>query len=427
MNPSPPPTSVYAANSAALALHCSIMESGSAVVSASFEALPEEALRAIFLALPVDARAQAACVCRFLRAFLADPTLWQVLDLTPAGGVARARLSEALVHGAVARAAGRLRVLSFSRVPLEDVEMLLTRVVLSDGAELQEMTSDVYTSPPLLRTALAAAPRLQTLSASVMGGCTDLLPVLRNDPPYGPLRVGVLHAAARDDVAADVALAFAAAVAAHESLKVLILMFVHVARGLNAVIAAAAERRVAQLSLDRCMMDAESIPALARLLHGGSLTKLTVICDDFPDVPEASLLELCAAIRACRTLTHLKLNLRPVGHENDRAITELVCAAATLPALSELDLCKCSMMHDAAAAGQALGALLAANLPSLRMLRVNDCQLGDHGLGLLLDGIEANTHLRDLDCRDNDVSVGFQRDMLFPLHAMLVARRELDA
>jgi hypothetical protein len=58
--------------------------------------VPEEALRVLFLLLPVDARARAACVCRAWRAFLADVSLWHVLDLTPAGGVAAERVTENL-------------------------------------------------------------------------------------------------------------------------------------------------------------------------------------------------------------------------------------------------------------------------------------------------------------------------------------------
>ena len=58
----------------------------------------------MMLALPVDARAQAACVCRSWRAFLADVSLWQVLDLSPAGGVAARLVTETLAFGAVARA-----------------------------------------------------------------------------------------------------------------------------------------------------------------------------------------------------------------------------------------------------------------------------------------------------------------------------------
>jgi hypothetical protein len=76
------------------------MASGSAVAVVRFDALPEPVLRVIMLALPVDARARAACVCRSWRAFLADSSLWQVLDLTRAGGVAAARVTENLVRGA---------------------------------------------------------------------------------------------------------------------------------------------------------------------------------------------------------------------------------------------------------------------------------------------------------------------------------------
>jgi hypothetical protein len=273
---------------------------------------------------------------------------------------------------------------------------------------------------------LDAAPRLQTLSASVMGGCMELLPVLRNESPYGPVRVTMLTASfspeeERELPAAD-KLAFAAAVASHESLAGLLLGFVGFARGLNALVDAAAERRVSWLHIEGCELDIESLSALARLLKRGSLTKLEVHCAGFPHAEEPNVLELCAALRSCRTLTYLRLNLRPNHVENNLAITELVCAAATLPALCELDLCDCSV-HDTAAAGHALGELLRANLPSLRMLRVNDCQLGDNGLGPLLDGLADNTHLLHLDCRDNDVSVGFQRDMVFPAEAMLAARR----
>ncbi len=78
-----------------------------------FNALPALVWRVIMLALPVDARARAACVCRSWRAFLADVSLWQVLDLTPAGGVAAERVAENLVRGAVARAAGQRACLRY--------------------------------------------------------------------------------------------------------------------------------------------------------------------------------------------------------------------------------------------------------------------------------------------------------------------------
>jgi hypothetical protein len=84
-------------------------------------------------------------------------------------------------------------------------------------------------------------------------------------------------------------------------------------------------------------------------------------------------------------------------------------------------------MLDTAAFGHALGALLAANLPSLHTLRATACNLGDEGVAALLDGLAANTHLRELDCRFNDLSDAFERDRLTPALAALAARANLDA
>ncbi len=96
--------------------------------------LPELVLRVIMLALPLDARARAACVCRGWRALLSDVSLWQVLDLTRAGGVARHRLTENLVRGAVRRAAGKLRIFSFSGLGEQHMNAFFGALIVSDGA-----------------------------------------------------------------------------------------------------------------------------------------------------------------------------------------------------------------------------------------------------------------------------------------------------
>ena len=140
--------------------------------SALHNALPEEALRVIMLALPADARARAACVCRGWRAFLADPSLWQVLDLTPAGGVVAERVTENLVRGAVARAAGQLRSFSFEHKP--DVMMVnesLTDMIVSNGAELQTVTLfRRWLAPEWIAAICAAAPRLHSRSMKLPAG-----------------------------------------------------------------------------------------------------------------------------------------------------------------------------------------------------------------------------------------------------------------
>ena len=172
-------------------------------------------------------------------------------------------------------------------------------------------------------------------------------------------------------------------------------------------------------------MAAETVPALARLLQRGSLTKLEIRFAGFPPAQETSMPVLCAGLRSCRTLTELTLRLDPVEGATGRTVTELLDAVATLPALTVLDLSGSEVL-DTAAFGHALGALLRADLPNLRTLVVDDCQLGDGGMALLLDGLAANTHLCELYCCDNDVSVELT-DQMMPALAALRARAELDA
>jgi hypothetical protein len=307
-----------------------------------------------------------------------------------------------------------------------DVRGLLLDLIPSDGAELQQLTMDVRMDVDSLRALLAAAPRLQALNTGVQGTCTELLPLLRNDPPYGALRVCELALRFGEAFAATDALALAAAAAAHESLKVLSLSNAHFARGLNALVDAAAERRVVCLLIQECTTDADSISALARFLQRGSLKYLLLTSTNFPDAQEESVPVLCAALRSCRTLTHLMLRLNSLHGTTTRTVTELLDAVATLPALFLLDFGS-SQVQNTAAFGRALGALLRANLPNLRSLHVEGCHLGDEGMAALLDGLAANTHLRTLECGENDLSEAFERDQLEPALAALAARAALDA
>jgi len=396
---------------------CSSMAPRLRSASELHNALPEEALRVIMLALPVDARARAACVCRGWRAFLADPSLWQVLDLTPAGGVAWQRVTENLVRGALRRAAGKLRSLSFIHVSTE-LSALLLDLIESNGAELQQVSANVFVHMQRIQAVCAAAPRLQALNIRVSGTCQQLLSWLRNFPPV--LRIQELRVHCEGMTAAD-SHALAAAMAAHEPLKGLTLTALQSAPGLNALMNVAVDRRFSRLTLTDCVLDAETVPLLARLLQRGSLIKLEVACAGFLHAQEASTL-LCAALRTCRTLTQLELQLRP-PNATGRIVTELLDAAASLPALSVLDLSGSRLKDDAADAGRALGALLAANMPSLRALRVKSCRIGDEGMAALLDGLAANTHLRRLGFRHNNLSDAFKRDRLEPALAALTARR----
>jgi hypothetical protein len=349
-----------------------------------------------------------------------------VLDLTPAGGVAAGRVTENLVHGAVARAAGQLREISINRVFPLDVPGLLIDVAASDGAALQLVSTNGWMTVADFAALLAAAPGLRVLNAKrVISSYTALLPVLRNDPPYGPLRFTKLHfTSGQDESAADV-LAVAAAVAVRESLEALNLVGLTFSRSMNALVDAAAERRVSRFNMLDCVSDAETVPALARLLQRGSLTKLKIHCAFFPPAQDVVPV-LCAALRSCRMLTVLQLLLVPPGGARRLDVTELLDAIASLSALSLLNLTG-SHVQDTMAFGRVLGALLGANPPSLRLLHVNYCGLGDEGVAALLDGLSANTHLQMLYCENNNMSEAFRHDRMFPALGALRARAELDA
>ena len=76
-------------------------------------ALPRPLALAIFALLPVDTRLRCSEVCRAWRALLADTSLWaSCINLSVSSGVAR--LSEALLRAAVAKAGGQLRALDIT-------------------------------------------------------------------------------------------------------------------------------------------------------------------------------------------------------------------------------------------------------------------------------------------------------------------------
>ena len=76
--------------------------------------------------------------------------------------------------------------------------------------------------------------------------------------------------------------------------------------------------------------------------------------------------------------------------------------------------------------GGLLGAIVAADAP-LQALRIVGCELGDVGMGPLVAALPRNTHLRALECRFNDMSAAFTRDMLLPAVRENTGLRELTA
>jgi hypothetical protein len=140
---------------------------------------------------------------------------------------------------------------------------------------------------------LHAAPQLRTLEADVAcDNAADAQRVLRNEPPFGPLRVRQLSVNAAS--AADTVLALAADLAAHASLAS---VWLHEApldapAALDAVVDAALARSLSSVRLSSCGLSPASAPALTRLLASDTLTELYInnSAEQLLDEPAATLL-----------------------------------------------------------------------------------------------------------------------------------------
>jgi hypothetical protein len=386
--------------------------------------LPLSVVLHIFSLLPVDCRLRCAEVCRGWRSVLTERSLWTRLDLSATSGVvvrAPPNFNEldALLRCAAVRSGGALQSLHINGGCVTHEALL--EVVAANAGALGELHArdDVHWigfSTAEGEALLAAAPLLRVFGTGMY--CTDedaqvARRALRNEAPFGLLRVHSLYAEVGGDEAGVVA--FAADVAAHASLRGLMLVGapLSTAAALDAVVDAALARRMQTVALNDCSLTAASAPALARLLRSDALTTLECVGNtNLLDAPAAA--ELAAALRANATLTALKLC--DAGVFGDAA-----AAAALLGALSghaHLRLLWLERTRVAAAgqaaAGAALGALVAADAPALTELNVSGCALGEDGLRALVAALPRNTHLRTLHCYGNGMSDAFARGVLLP-------------
>jgi hypothetical protein len=259
-----------------------------------------------------------------------------------------------------------------------------------------------------------AAPLLRTFTTDLwVGDHESGRSVLRNEAPFEPLRLRLLDAFLEDEDEAAV-VAFSADVAAHASLTQLSLFKapLNTAAALDAVVDATLARRLQRFHLFGCRLSPASAPALAHLLSSDALTTLGCRDADMLDAPAARV--LATALRANSTLTSLTLD--NIGAWRDPAAgAELLGALHGHASLRVLCL-RDNVVETAgqAAAGAALGALIAANAPALTELNVSECELGDDGMRPLFEALPRNTHLRVLYCLYNAISEAFARDVLLP-------------
>jgi hypothetical protein len=399
-----------------------------------FATLPHALALDIVSRLTVEQRLRIE-VCRGWRATLTDRAAWLQLDLRRADN---SECSEALLRASTSRAGGELRSLCLAcsgrsmqaavcAVAAGNATTLVELRISTPGAARQCGVQD-------LEALLRAAPQLRTLEADVScANAAEAHRILRNEPPFGPLRVRELCVNAVE-ATADAVPALAADLAAHSWLTSFELYNAHLdaPSALDAVADAALARRVSLVLLGACHLSPASAPALARLVRGDTLTELSI---DGRYGPAVQLLDAPAAVllgNALRANTSLTaLTLAQVGLWHDAAAAaELMDALTAHPRLRLLDLARNRPANGGfqrAEVGAMLAALLLANAPALQTLDISRSGLGDEGMGPVVEALRHNTHLTKLDCHENDVSDAAARDTLLPALRANTSLRELIA
>jgi hypothetical protein len=409
---------------------CELLRAAMAAVAAAderaadaFACLPLAVVLHVFTLLPVDARARAAAVCKTWCNALAERSLWTILDLSLAGGVARERVTDALLRGAAAKARSGLTALDVSGCEPLTHATLLDVVTANAGAltELRAYRGKAHTPAKRIKSLLAAAPLLRVCHADAEAAAEVACRMLRNEPPFGPLRVRELCVSAPWlGGEADVH-ALAADMTASASPLSQLLMTAAPLSGqgvLDAVVDVALARRLHFLALGFSPLSAACVPTLARLPGGSALRTLFIHSTGAEPLllsgEEGSASLLAAALRANSTLTALSFIRANVWLDAAAAGT-LLQALTAHPSVQKLLLFdNVVRAADRARVGASLGALVAANASALQLLDVSDCALGDEGLGPLVDALAANTHLRVLVIGDDTMSDAFALERLQP-------------
>jgi hypothetical protein len=388
---------------------------------ASFVSLPHVLVLAVFARLPVDARARCAAVCRGWRATVSEPCIWTRLNLSRTSGV-RVHVTDAVLRGASGLARGGLTALDVSgcRDVTHDALLAVTTSNAAALTELQMLATGALFGRLTCANAeelLRAAPLLCVLGADVGVTATDALRMLRNEAPFGPLRLRHLKADFRGEEEAGITAEVAAAIATHASLSSVQLSSVRldVPDALDAVVDAALLRRLSDVTLFCCRLSPASAPALARLLGGSALTKLDIVNVGMQllDAPAAALLG--DALRVNSTLTTLRLHAVHLFADAGAAAA-LLGALTGHASLRHLTLSyeDAPSEHAVTLIGPALAALVAANTPALKKLSLSFFSLGDAGMRPLLEALPYNTQLNGMMCAGNRMSAAFVRDVLLP-------------
>jgi hypothetical protein len=412
--------------SARLAAAAEADEAGAALAS-----LPLALILRIFLALPADSRARAACVCRAWRDMLEDSAMWSRLDLSLNCGVNEELLDrgEPLLRGAAARANGRLVYLDISGI--SDVPPGVATAVVADNADsLRELyltppereceDQAEYKDPGVLASLLAAAPLLQVLRANLWCSWDDVH-VLRAAPlqlrdltvffdeanmPLGGIdRVGPVAAALVNVSQRPRPPLHCWQIYGADTQQAAVM---------NALADAVLAQQVNALCF--CRFSPPAAAPLARLLRAGKFTCFEWMASrgGAPLLDAAGSVLVADALRANTTLA--ALDLHETGLFRDTRAAETVLRALIgHPSVERLVLKDADEgAEDLNWLGTALGALVAADAPALSYLYLGNVKLDDDGLAPVVDALPRNRHLRALALPEVTISEKFAREHLLP-------------
>jgi hypothetical protein len=203
------------------------------------------------------------------------------------------------------------------------------------------------------------------------------------------------------------------------------------AAAIGALVDAALVHQLSVVSLEDCRLSASAVPALARLLDGGAVTKVCLhpcSTDEVLWADEAGAALLCDALQRNKSITALHINGLDLWHIPTVGVA-LLGALTGHPSLQHLDISG-NIVEEEESAGAALGALVAADA-ALTSLDISSCLVDDEALGPLVDALPRNTRLHTLICHDDELGFEeltepFVRDRLLPAVRANTGLRQLD-
>jgi hypothetical protein len=373
-------------------------------------------LHACFALLPVDALATCACVCRAWRAGASAGALWQRVDMSATTGGLRRPPRLAALRGAMARATGHLQALDLTgnlhnESGMDDELLLLLPRHAATLRELRVGNLGGYLGTHMFAELLRAAPALTALYGEVSDSPAQLLPLVRREPPFGPLRLQGLCPSEGGGSFVEVL----AAAPAHAELRSLWFRFFDMSAdgAADALADAVLASRVQTVGTYHSALSAAAVPGLVRLLGSRTLAALTL---DQAGGEQLLTAEggaaLGEALRANSTLTTFSLSSWSLWRPDPAGAIALLAALRGHPTLRRLELMCSDAGRAAKQVGEAVGQIIAANAPALRSLKLVACGLGDAGLAPVAAALRRNSHLEHLEIFNNNMTARFAATQL---------------